>query len=118
LERRRRRRRSSKGERRGATPVVAEESVKIEVREYVTVHCDERAVETLDETKWRGRAERLRLARVFDLDGIVRAVAKNCLDQVRQIADAQRDVRDPTRSELAEDELQNGAIAYRHQRLR
>ena len=101
-------------------PVVAEKSVKVEVREHVAVHRDERVLSRPSTRRSRGgRAERLRLARVYAIrtESSVR-FAKNRLDQVRQIADAERDVRDPACSELAEHELQNGAIAYRHQRLR
>ena len=54
----------------------------------------------------------------LDLDAVVAAVVEHGLDQVREIPDAEGDVGDPTGRELADDELENRAVADRHQRLR
>jgi hypothetical protein len=44
---------------------------------------------------------------VRDVDAVVHAVAENCLDEMREIPDAERDVRDPAGGELPEHEFEN-----------
>jgi hypothetical protein len=87
--------------------VIAKESVVIERGQHVAVHRDKGSVETRDESKRRRRSKRLFLVRIRDLDAVRRAVAENRLDEVREIADAQRHVRDPAGGELPEHELED-----------
>ena len=55
---------------------------------------------------------------VRDAHATVGTVADHRLDQVRQVADAERHLGDAGGTELAEDELEDRRLADRHQRLR
>ena len=98
--------------------VVADQVAVVELRQHVAVHHEESAVEAVDELERRSGAERFVLVHVLDRDVPVLTVVEDRLDEMREVADAERDVLDPTGLELVDHELEDRPLADRHQRLR
>ena len=62
-------------------------------------------------------AERLVLLVVVDRHAVVRAVLHHRADQVREVADGKRQVGEAVAAQLLDDDLEDGALADREQRL-
>jgi len=108
------------GDRHGVAgaPVKIEELAVVQVCEQVPVHDQEGAVDITELPQRAGRAERLGLVQVLDRHSMVRAVAEHGFDQVAQVADRERQVREPVGRELPDDNVEDRPIADRHERLR
>ncbi len=88
-------RREDDGGDRAARVVLADDGAEVEVGDDVAVEDDGRlADEVFGELVGAGRAQRLRLDHVVDLDAEVRAVAELLLDLVRLVGERERDVGD------------------------
>src|SRR6266511_418222 len=72
----------------------------------------------LDQANRGGRAEWNFLLDVADVHVPIGTAVEDSSDQMREISDAERDVRDPVTGELLYDDLEDCAVADRHQRLR
>src|SRR6266511_14530 len=72
----------------------------------------------LDQANRGSRAERDFLLHVADVHVPIRTAVEDSSDQMREISDAERDVRDAEKGELLYDDLEDCAVADRHQRLR
>ena len=105
--------------RRGAGPAMVVHQRRVgHVREDVAVHDQERLfVEPVDRGQRADRAERLAFAEVVDLEAVRIAVAAHGLDQLGQPAGRDRDVLAARRAQLAQHDVQHGAVPDGHQRL-
>ena len=98
--------------------VLLDQRAEVDRREEIAVH-DEQALEVALDLRERAcGAERLFLAQVVQVDAEAGAVAEVGLDQLREVADGQVDMVEAGLREPAEQDLEHGHLADRHQRLR
>ena len=105
-------------DRRPARAMGAQEVLEVDRRQEVAVHDEKRLVEAAYQGQRPGGSGRLVLVRVIERDPEARAVAEVRLEQGGEMADREGDAADPGDAELANEDLEDGHVAHRHQRLR
>ena len=94
-----------------------DEGPEVEIREQISVHHEEGTVETGHQAERAGRPERLVLVDVAEPGGTLTA-REDRLDEVGQVAHAERDVLDAAFDQAVDSDLDDSPVTDRHQRLR
>ena len=92
-------------------------AAKIQGGEQVAVHHDEGVCQVRDERERAGSAERFVFADVLDALSNLRSDAAHSMDELGEIARADGDIDEAGSRESPQQNLDNGFVTERHQRL-